>query len=173
MLPSEPSQDQASQLPSQLYAQALIDFENGSYQAAIAKLEQANKAIKPLSIQSGEIQIWLANGYDAVGRTVEAIAICEKLKNHPDRQIRKSAAFVQEIISAPKLSPITDGNLTIPSLSDQPSDRYRYQNAQNKPKPEISEIPTPVPTDTKFQKSDRLAFVFAIAIVVIYLIFFD
>jgi tetratricopeptide (TPR) repeat protein len=133
MLPS----DLSTQLPSQLYTQALIDFENGSYQAAIAKLEQANKAIEPLSIQGGEIQIWLANGYDAVGRTMEAIAICEKLKNHPDRQIRKSAAFVQEIISAPKLSPIENGIVKIPSLTDQPSDRYRYQNAQNNPKPKI------------------------------------
>jgi tetratricopeptide (TPR) repeat protein len=152
--------------PSQLFAQAISDFECGDYLAAIAKLEQAKQMAELNSSDDGEVQIWLANAYDAIGRTAEAIAICEKLKNHPERQIRKSAAFIQEIISAPKLSPIEDGKLSIPSLSNNPSDRWQYQT---KPKDKPKLIPLPVSTTTKYQKIDQFAFLLGIAIALIWL----
>jgi len=165
------SSDQIS--PNQLFDQAVTEFEHGNYQAAIAKLEQAKQSVNLLSQLGGEIQIWLANAYEAVGRNSEAITLCEQLKIHPERQVRKSAAFVLEIISAPSLSELPDGKLQIPDLSKDPANSdfgYRSLNLSEKTKqdrpPEQLKLET---RTTKFIRADQLALIVGIAIALIWL----
>ena len=110
----------------ELFQAGIYSFERGNYQSAIAQFQQALSAVNEKTQIGGEIQIWLANAYDAVGNSTEAIAICRRLKHHSDRDVRKSANYVLGILSAPKLSDLKDAVSTIPSLenlnaSDLPS----------------------------------------------------
>ena len=70
----------AEQLASQLYQEGVSNFENGNYQKSIALLERARALAVVETTLGGEILIWLANAYDAVGKTEEAIAICRGLR---------------------------------------------------------------------------------------------
>ena len=94
----------AEQLASQLYQEGVSNFENGNYQKSIALLERARALAVVETTLGGEILIWLANAYDAVGKTEEAVAICRSLKKHPVNSVRKSARYMLGILTAPQLS---------------------------------------------------------------------
>lgn len=94
----------ADKLASDLYQQGVLDFERGDYQNSIALLERARALAILETTLGGEILIWLANAYDANGRTDEAIALCRSLKKHPVGDIRKSAKYILGILTAPPLS---------------------------------------------------------------------
>jgi len=70
----------ADQLASELYQQGVTSFERGNYQQSISLLERARELAIVETNLGGEILVWLANAYDANGRTEEAIAICRSLK---------------------------------------------------------------------------------------------
>ena len=110
----------------EIFQAGIFSFERGDYQGAIAQFQQALSGVNEKTQIGGEIQIWLANAYDAVGNSTEAIALCRRLKNHSDRDVRKSANYVLGILSAPQLSELKDAVSKIPSLksldeSDLPS----------------------------------------------------
>ncbi len=110
----------------EIFQAGILSFERGDYQSAIAQFQQALSGVNEKTQIGGEIQIWLANAYDAVGNSTEAIALCRKLITHSDRDVRKSANYVLGILSAPQLSELKDAVSKIPSLqnleeSDLPS----------------------------------------------------
>ena len=92
------------QIASELYQEGVSNFEGGNYQQAIAMLERARALAVLETTLGGEILIWLANAYDAVGKTEEAIAICRSLKKHSVNSVRKSARYMLGILTAPQLS---------------------------------------------------------------------
>lgn len=102
----------------ELFQAGIFSFECGEYQSAIAQFQQALSQVNAKTQIGGEIQIWLANAYDATGNDTEAIAICRRLKTHSDRDVRKSANYVLGILSAPKLDQLKDAVSTIPSLQN-------------------------------------------------------
>jgi tetratricopeptide (TPR) repeat protein len=161
---------------NQLFDRAVTEFEHGNYQAAIAKLERANQQANPLTTLGGEIQIWLANAYEAVGKNSEAIALCEQLKTHPDRQIRKSAAFVLEIISAPELNKLNANNSEILNLSNSLENSnfgYRSLNLiESKSENRTLELSKPESHTTKYIQADRIALIAGIAIALLLLGFY-
>ncbi len=93
-------------------------FEVERYTEAIAQLEQAKILINPQTTLGGEVQIWLANAYDAIGETKRAIAICRKLTNHSDPTINKQANYLISIFSAPELSELENVTSTLPNLTN-------------------------------------------------------
>jgi tetratricopeptide (TPR) repeat protein len=110
----------------EIFQAGIFSFERGDYQRAIAQFQQALSNVNEKTQIGGEIQIWLANAYDAVGNSTEAIALCRRLKTHSDRDVRKSANYVLGILTAPQLDKLKDAVSTIPSLqnldgSDLPS----------------------------------------------------
>lgn len=118
----------AEQLASQLYQEGVSNFENGNYHQSIALLERARTLAILETTLGGEILIWLANAYDAVGKTEEAIAICRSLKKHPVNSVRKSARYMLGIFTAPQLSKLEGVVSEVPIL--QSPDTY-----QSKPIP--------------------------------------
>jgi tetratricopeptide (TPR) repeat protein len=100
----------------EIFQAGIFSFERGDYQGAIAQFQQALSQVNAKTQVGGEIQIWLANAYDATGNDTEAIALCRKLKAHSDRDVRKSANYVLGILSAPKLEQLKDAVSIIPSL---------------------------------------------------------
>ncbi|CAN1210641.1 tetratricopeptide repeat protein [Tumidithrix helvetica PCC 7403] len=105
-------------LAEQIFQAGVANFEGGSYQQALQQLEQAKSHAIPGTYQSGEIQVWLANAYDAVGRTEEAIALCRSLVKHPNIDVRKSARYVLSVLSAPQLRKLEGVTTEIPNLSN-------------------------------------------------------
>jgi outer membrane protein assembly factor BamD (BamD/ComL family) len=113
----------AEQLASQLYQEGVSNFENGNYQQSIALLERARALAVVETTLGGEILIWLANAYDAVGKTEEAVAICRTLKKHPVNSVRKSARYMLGILTAPQLSKLEGVVSEVPIL--QSPDTYQ------------------------------------------------
>ena len=142
----EPSQEiSADQLASELYQAGVSNFEGGNYQSAIAVLERARALTELDTNLGGDILIWLANSYDAAGRTEDAIALCRSLKKHPVGSIRKSARFMLGILTAPQLSKLEGVVSEVPILES--SDSYqskpiarspRTNSADQKPFREVS-----------------------------------
>jgi hypothetical protein len=99
------------------------NFENGNYQQSIALLERARALAVVETTLGGEILIWLANAYDAVGKTEEAVAICRSLKKHPVNSVRKSARYMLGILTAPQLSKLEGVVSEVPIL--QSPDTYQ------------------------------------------------
>ena len=83
------------------YGQAA--FENGEYRRAVDHLETAVGIAKASTPLGGEIQIWLVNAYNAVGRSREAEVLCDALTRHPDLEVRKQAKNLLYILQAPQL----------------------------------------------------------------------
>ena len=113
----------AEQIASQLYQEGVSNFENGNYQQSIAFLERARALAVVETTLGGEIHIWLANAYDAVGKTEEAVAICRSLKKHPVNSVRKSARYMLGILTAPQLSKLEGVVSEVPIL--QSPDTYQ------------------------------------------------
>ena len=134
----------ADQLAAELYQQGVSNFESGNYQQAIALLERARGlAILETSL-GGEILVWLANAYDAIGRTEEAIALCRSLKKHPTGDVRKSARYMLGILTAPPLSKLEGVVSEVPILQSpdfyesKPIARSSSDRTDQKPFREIS-----------------------------------
>lgn len=135
----------ADQLASDLYQQGVLNFERGDYQKAIALLERARALAILETNLGGEILIWLANAYDANGRTDDAIALCRSLKKHPVGDVRKSARYILGILTAPPLSKLEGVVSEVPILESpdtyqsKPIARSTGQSGNNqKPFREVS-----------------------------------
>ena len=106
----------AEQIASELYQEGVSNFESGNYQQAIALLERARALAILETMLGGEILVWLANAYDANGRTDDAIALCRDLKKHPVSDVRKSARYMLGILTAPQLGKLEGVVSEVPIL---------------------------------------------------------
>jgi tetratricopeptide (TPR) repeat protein len=122
----------------EIFQAGIFSFERGDYQRAIAQFQQALSNVNEKTQIGGEIQIWLANAYDAVGNSTEAIALCRRLKTHSDRDVRKSANYVLGILSAPQLDRLKDAVSTIPSLQNLDSSNPPSTPSSSSAKPALS-----------------------------------
>jgi hypothetical protein len=161
----------AEQLAAELYQQGVTSFERGNYQQAIALLERA----RPLSILEtqlgGDILVWLANSYDAVGRTDEAIAICRSLKKHPVGEIRKSSRYMLGILTAPQLSKLEGVVSEVPILESpdtyqsKPIARSKGSTGEQKP---FREVPLEKPNVNSKNNFLWFAITFCLMLLVIW-----
>jgi tetratricopeptide (TPR) repeat protein len=101
-----------------LFAAGQLAFERGNYRDAVTAFEQGYELAGGATLLGGSIQLWLMNAYSAAGRHAEAIALGEKLAQHPDRDVRKQSKRVLEILQAPRLTRRADWLTPIPDLSD-------------------------------------------------------
>ncbi len=122
-----------------LYQEAVRNFESGNYQQVIALLERARALAIWETGLGGDISIWLANSYDAVGKTDDAIALCRSLSKHPVGKVRKSARYMLGIFTAPQLSKLEGVVSEVPIL--QSPDRYERMPVARKR--QNSDIPKP------------------------------
>ncbi len=115
-------ENSADILALQLYQEGVTNFESGNYQQAIATLERAKSIASFDKKLGGDILIWLANAYDAIGKTEQAIDLCRRLQKHSAGSIRKNARYMLGIFTAPQLSKLEGVVSEVPLL--QSPDRY-------------------------------------------------
>ncbi len=99
------------------YEAGQIAFERGRYRQSLQCFEAACQQVEKNSPLGGEVQIWLATAYQALGQQPEAIALCQKLTRHTHYQTRKQAKRLLEILQAPPLSNNIKGLIEFPDMS--------------------------------------------------------
>ncbi|MCA6574091.1 MAG: tetratricopeptide repeat protein [Pseudanabaena sp.] len=159
----------ADQLASELYQQGVTSFERGNYQQSISLLERARELAIVETNLGGEILVWLANAYDANGRTEEAIAICRSLKKHPTNSIRKSARYMLGIFTAIPLSKLQGVVSEVPVLESP--DSYQSKPLRSKGLGGANQKPfREVPLEKPSTSNDDSFLWFAIAVTVAFLL---
>ena len=116
-------------------------FENGEYRRSVEALEQATSLANPNTALGGEIQTWLVTAYQAAARLADAIALGERLLQHPDLKTRQQSQRLLYILKAPQLKPRPEWLSQIPDLTglSEESTAAQYVSPQPKrlpPKPE-------------------------------------
>ncbi|KAK9814759.1 hypothetical protein WJX72_011033 [[Myrmecia] bisecta] len=124
------------------FTQGKLAYERGRYPESVYAFERALDDEGPFSQLGGEIQLWLALAYQAVGREEDCISLYKVLeKTHPVRAIQKQAADLRYIMEAPKLPLRPDEKVNIPVLTGV--DRYVPQRtpiARSRPMPQASRV---------------------------------
>ncbi|MBN3951980.1 MAG: tetratricopeptide repeat protein [Nostoc sp.] len=129
------------------YQTGKIAFENGQYRQAVENLEKASALLAANSRLGGEVEIHLVTAYEAAGRTDEAIALCQRLKRHPDFETSKQARQMLYILKAPKLKRPSEWMTEIPDLGALSENELKItvakstkSSVQQKPKPAQPEL---------------------------------
>ncbi|MGB3532465.1 MAG: tetratricopeptide repeat protein [Microcoleaceae cyanobacterium] len=99
------------------YEAGQVAFERGRYRQSLQCFEAACQQVEKNSPLEGEVQIWQATAYQALGQQQEAIALCQKLTRHTHYQTRKQAKRLLEILQAPPLSDNMKGLIEFPDTS--------------------------------------------------------
>ena len=95
-----------------------LAFERGNYRASVEYFEEALTLVSRGTVLGGEVQLWLANAYSAMGDMELAIATCQKLARHPDPETRKQGKRLAYILQAPKLQTKEEWLTKIPDLKN-------------------------------------------------------
>lgn len=93
-------------------------FERGRYNASIQHLEVASELSEYATRWGGEVRIWLVTAYHAAHQDQQAVALCQKLRQHPHPEIRQQSRRLAEIITAPKLKRPQEWMVKIPDLAE-------------------------------------------------------
>ncbi|MEL7035449.1 MAG: hypothetical protein AAFO04_07490 [Cyanobacteria bacterium J06592_8] len=99
------------------YRNGRAAFERGRYRQSVEHFETARNLVEKNTRLGGEVQIWLASAYQALGQNSSAIALCRQLKNHPHWDTRKQSRRLLEILEAPELKSNLEGVIKIPDMS--------------------------------------------------------
>ncbi len=130
-------------------------FDRGQYRISVECFEEASKLISLNTSLGGEIQIWLVNAYQAVGDEQNAIALCQKLCNHPHGDTKRQAKSLLYILKAPQLQRPKEWMTEIPDLNSAPKlpiNRRASSPRKIKPKRQIElvDLSTVNTDDNKF-----------------------
>lgn len=110
-------------------------YERGAYQQSADIFEYALENVtKPNSMVGGEIQLWLALSYDALGKYEDCLSLYRSLeKEHPSQDIKKRAAELRFILEAPKLEIGEDERVKIPIMDDSSGYNDRRFSSTKRP----------------------------------------
>eukprot|EP00894_Picocystis_sp_ML_P005025 jgi/Pico_ML_1/55542/g1214.t1 len=110
-------------------------YERGAYQQSADIFEYALENVtRPNSMVGGEIQLWLALSYDALGRYEDCLSMYKSLeKEHPSKDIKKQASELRFILEAPKLEIGEDERVKIPVMDDANSYTDRRFSSTKRP----------------------------------------
>ena len=115
-----------------MFKAGTLYYERGMYRESVKSLEDALVAEGALSPLGGEIQMWLALAYQAVGQEQKCIDTYKFLEsNHPIHAVRKQAADLRYIMEAPKISLKPEEKVSIPVFDD--IDRNIPKSKSNRP----------------------------------------
>lgn len=163
--PSEP----ATQAEA-FFAAGQLAFERGDYKDAVVAFEEGARLASGTTLLGGSIQLWLMNAYSAAGRLPEAIALGEKLSQHPDMEVRKQSKRVLEILQAPRLSRRTEWLTPIPDLSELEENRdtdFTLRKYDPPAKPSRSTAPATPPEDLSQINTGENGFLWAAIAVIL------
>ena len=104
---------------NELFKNGKVFYERGMYKESTQAFEEALVREGALSPLGGEIQMWLALGYSALGNEKKCIDVYRFLEdNHPVPSIRKQAASLRYIMEAPKIALRPEEKVSIPVMDD-------------------------------------------------------
>ncbi len=131
------------------YQAGTAAFERGEYRQAVQYLEKASALLGRNSRLGGEVQILLVTAYDANEQRVEAMALCEQLKRHPDGETSKQARQLLYILQAPQLKRPQEWLTQIPDLGalEGNDTQTRFVNSPTLAKSPPRKQPKPEPVD--------------------------
>jgi tetratricopeptide (TPR) repeat protein len=92
-------------------------FERGEYRQAVNYLNTALEEVNTRTSLGGEVQIWLVTALEASGNRSDAIALCQKLSQHPHLDTRQTSKRMLYIMQAPELTRKAEWMSEIPDLS--------------------------------------------------------
>lgn len=154
----------------EVFAAGKVAFERGRYRQSLQSFEAACQQVEKNTLLGGEVQIWLATAYQALGQQDEAIALCRKLTRHNHYQTRKQAKRLLEILQAPPLSNNMKGLIEFPDTSqlEENADQKLVGKSTNS-KVSKSVSPPPQPLDLSQVNTEDNQFLWAalIGIVII------
>lgn len=162
-----------SELARDLYQAGRNAFERGRYRESVECLEKAVNLAGQFSALGGEIQIWLVNAYQAAGKQMEAIALCELLDKHPNLQTRKQSRRILYILKAPQLKRREEWLTKIPDLANideagrenQPATRFGPTTPKPPvPRPKKLELDEPIDLSQVNTKDNAFLWVALVAI---------
>ncbi|MBF2075197.1 MAG: hypothetical protein IGS50_15760 [Synechococcales cyanobacterium C42_A2020_086] len=116
-------------------------FERGAYRESVERLQKAVSLAGANTALGGEMQTWLVTAYDAAGQQSEAIALCERLSQHPHLQTRQQGSRLLYILKAPRLKTRPEWLTQIPDLAGLNADEgnskgaYSYPSSNRSPAP--------------------------------------
>ncbi|MBD2460038.1 hypothetical protein H6G89_03175 [Oscillatoria sp. FACHB-1407] len=147
-------------------------FERGSYRQSVQALEKAASLVNRNSRLGGEIQIWLVTAYEAAEQREDAIALCEKLTRHPDRDTRKQGNRLLYILKAPRLKTRPEWLTQIPDLAtleeSERDTKGAYTPPKRSPRPrKVEPDLEPIDLSQVNTKDNRFVWVALIAIALI------
>jgi tetratricopeptide (TPR) repeat protein len=147
-------------------------FERGQYRQAVQSLEKAVGLVGRGTRLGGEIQIWLVTAYEAAEQRSEAIALCEQLVRHPDRETRKQGRRLLYILKAPRLKIRPEWLTQIPDLTTLEEGDRAYQGAsapvvKRPPRPKPKPDPEPIDLSQVNTQDNRFVWVALVAIALI------
>ena len=99
------------------YIAGVKAFERGQYKESVQYLEKASALVDRNSRFGGKTLIWLVTAYEAAGQQAEAIALCEQIKQHPDRETSSQGKRLLYIMQAPQLKRPSEWLTQIPDLA--------------------------------------------------------
>ncbi len=147
-------------------------FESGQYGKSVQQLERACALVNRQSPLGGEMQMWLVTAYEAAGQTRAAIALCQRLGQHPSLETRKQSRRLLAILEAPKLVTRPEWLTQIPDLTaldvEKTSVAYRPPTTGRRPSDRLPYEPEVVDLDKVNAKDNRFLWV-AIGLVVVVL----
>jgi tetratricopeptide (TPR) repeat protein len=107
-------------------------FLQGEYRQSIDYFQGAVENLSPYSRESGEVQLWLVNAYQANNQGETAIALCRELLGHPFGSTRQRAQRQLYILEAPKLERPKEWLTEIPSLDNLDPAKSVYVEGKQK-----------------------------------------
>ena len=124
-------------------------FERGRYRQSVKHLETAKDLVEKNTRLGGEVQIWLATAYQALGQQQNAIALCKQLIRHPSWETRKQSRRLLEILEAPQLKSNLEGSIEIPDMSriednERPIKILQTQSSSSRKSPTRESVPEPI-----------------------------
>ncbi|MEO1589886.1 MAG: hypothetical protein AAFU71_01205 [Cyanobacteria bacterium J06632_22] len=148
------------------YAAGKEAFERGNYRQAVTQFERATALTGKGSILGGEVQLWLANAYAAVGEANQAVMTCQALAQHPDPETRKQAKRLAYILQAPELATKPEWMSKIPDLgsieggNDYKLTQSKYvTNTPNRPMRRLAPDPEPLDLSQVNTKDNQFVWV--------------
>lgn len=116
-------------------------YTKGRYKESVVLFERALNREGWMSALGGDIQMWLALAYQAVGRDRECIDLYKKVEDtHPLRKVRQQAANLRFILEAPKLKRGPDEIVSIPVL--KPDERVKVARGKYKRPVPTAQLPS-------------------------------
>ncbi|MGB3402318.1 MAG: hypothetical protein WBA77_06470 [Microcoleaceae cyanobacterium] len=145
-----------------------VAFERGRYRQSLQCLEAAYQQVEKNSLLGGEVQVWLATAYQALGQQDQAIALCQKLTRHPQYQTRQQARRLLEILQAPPLNNNMEGLIEFPDtsqLEENSSQKFVGKSSTSSPS-KSTPSPSPPPLDLSEVNTQDNQFLWAALIVI-------